>query len=198
MPDVYLSHTSRDSEAARQIADALEREGVTCFLAPRDIAVGVEYGTAILSAITSSRVLVVLLSESANQSRQVDREVQTAANNGLPIIPYRIEDVSPRGSLVYFLSGVVFPVNQLPPWLQPVSLSLPTTYWLEGMRRAIAGVPPADSPLAGSPLAAWSNGQLLLALCATTVGLVVLSQLFYRWSVRRAWRSGRLEEVTGA
>jgi ABC-2 type transport system permease protein len=101
------------------------------------------------------------------------------------------------GSLVYFLSGVVFPVHQLPPWLQPVSLSLPTTYWLEGMRRAIAGVPAADSPLAGSPLAAWSNGQLLLALAATTAGLVVASQLFYRWSVRKAWRGGRLEEVTG-
>lgn len=101
------------------------------------------------------------------------------------------------GALVYFLSGVVFPVNKLPEWLQPISLSLPTTYWLEGMRRAITGTPASDSPLGESPLAAWSSGQLLLALSVTTVGLVVVSQLFYRWSVRRAWRNGKLEEVTG-
>jgi len=101
------------------------------------------------------------------------------------------------GALVYFLSGVVFPVNALPEWLRPVSLSLPTTYWLEGMRRAITGAVPKESPLAKSPLADWSSGQLLLALTVTTAVLVVVSQLFYRWSVRRAWRNGKLEEVTG-
>ncbi|MCU0704471.1 MAG: ABC transporter permease [Fimbriiglobus sp.] len=101
------------------------------------------------------------------------------------------------GALVYFLSGVVFPVDMLPVWLRPVSLCLPTTYWLEGMRRAITGNPASDSPLGQSPLAAWDNGQLLLALTATTAGLVVVSQFFYRWSVRKAWRTGKLEEVTG-
>lgn len=101
------------------------------------------------------------------------------------------------GSLAYFLSGVVFPLNALPGWVQWISLSLPTTYWLEGMRRAITGTPASDSPLGASPLAAWGNGELLLMLCATTVGLVVVSQLFYRWSVRKAWRTGRLEEVSG-
>ncbi len=101
------------------------------------------------------------------------------------------------GSLVYFLSGVVFPVNQLPEWLRPISLSLPTTYWLEGMRRAISGPTPPESPLADSPLARWESGHLLLALTATTAVLVVVSHLFYRYSVRKAWRNGKLEEVTG-
>ncbi len=101
------------------------------------------------------------------------------------------------GSLVYFLSGVVFPVNQLPEWLRPISLSLPTTYWLEGMRRAISGPVPPESPLADSPLAQWESGHLLLALVGTTAVLVVVSQLFYRYSVRKAWRNGKLEEVTG-
>jgi ABC-2 type transport system permease protein len=101
------------------------------------------------------------------------------------------------GSLVYFLSGVVFPVNQLPEWLRPVSLCLPTTYWLEGMRRAITGPVPKQSPLSDSPLAAWGNGELLLALTIATAVLVVVAQLYYRRSVRRAWRNGKLDEVTG-
>lgn len=103
------------------------------------------------------------------------------------------------GSLVYFLSGVVFPVSELPQPLQWVSYSLPTTYWLEGMRRAIVGTPDAGATLGDKPrpLTDWSNGQLLLALAGTTIALVVVSQLFYRWSVRKAWRTGKLEEVTG-
>ena len=96
------------------------------------------------------------------------------------------------GSLVYFLSGVVFPLSVLPEWLRPLSLCLPTTYWLEGMRRAITGVLRVDSPLS-----TWTNGELLAALAATTVALVLASQLYYRRAVRKAWRNGKLEEVSG-
>src|SRR5262245_37892076 len=59
--------------------------------------------------------------------------------------------------VVYFLSGVVFPVAALPSWLQPISLALPTTYWLEGMRRALTGPPAPGSALADSPLARFDN-----------------------------------------
>lgn len=99
--------------------------------------------------------------------------------------------------VVYFLSGVVFPISVLPVWLQAVGMALPTTYWLEGMRRSLTGLPPEGSPLAVSPLATWSNAELALALLGTTIVLVAVSQWFYRTSVRRAWRSGRLEETTG-
>jgi ABC-2 type transport system permease protein len=99
--------------------------------------------------------------------------------------------------LVYFLSGVVFPVAALPGWLQPVSLALPTTYWLEGMRRSLVGTPAPGSPLADSPLSGLDNLDLALALAGTTVVLVVVSQWFYRTSLRRAWRNGRIEETTG-
>jgi ABC-2 type transport system permease protein len=96
--------------------------------------------------------------------------------------------------LVYLLSGVVFPIGALPGWAQPVCLSLPTTYWLEGMRRALMGPLP---PQFAGPLATWSNGELALMLIATTAVLVVAAQLFWRWSERRAWRTGHLEENAG-
>lgn len=99
--------------------------------------------------------------------------------------------------LVYFLSGVVFPLTVLPGWLQVVGLSLPTTYWLEGMRRALIGMPPDGSPLKDSPLTAWSNRELVAALLVSTAVLVVVSQWFYRYSVTRAWKRGKIEEATG-
>jgi ABC-2 type transport system permease protein len=96
--------------------------------------------------------------------------------------------------VVYLVSGVVFPLTVLPAWVLPISLSLPTTYWLEGMRRALLGELPG--PFRG-PLSSWSNGELALVLLATTAVLVVAAQLFWRWSERRAWRLGKLEENAG-
>jgi ABC-2 type transport system permease protein len=96
--------------------------------------------------------------------------------------------------VVYLLSGVVFPLAALPGWVQPISLALPTTYWLEGMRRALMG--PMPEQLRG-PLSDWSNGGLALMLLATTAVLVAFAQLFWRWSERRAWRLGKLEENAG-
>jgi ABC-2 type transport system permease protein len=99
--------------------------------------------------------------------------------------------------VVYLLSGVVFPLNVLPTGLQALGMALPTTYWLEGMRRSITGPAPAGSPLAQSPLVEWTNTELTVALTITTLVLLVLSQLFYRRSLDRAWRAGKIEEVTG-
>jgi ABC-2 type transport system permease protein len=96
--------------------------------------------------------------------------------------------------LVYLLSGVVFPLRALPAWVQPISLSLPTTYWLEGMRRALMG--PVPERLRG-PLSDWSHEQLALTLFVTTAVLVVAAQLFWYWAERRAWRLGKLEENAG-
>lgn len=99
--------------------------------------------------------------------------------------------------VVYLLSGVVFPLTVLPRALQWLGQALPTTYWLEGMRRGITGPAPPGSVLAQSPLAALSNGEILALLAATTAGLVLVAEVFYRWSLRRAWRNGKIEETSG-
>src|SRR5581483_1766508 len=61
--------------------------------------------------------------------------------------------------VLFLLSGAVFPIDLLPVWLQALSRSLPTTYWLEGMRRALIG--PGSM---ASLLDAWETSQLALAL----------------------------------
>lgn len=99
--------------------------------------------------------------------------------------------------IVYLLSGVVFPLSVFKgsmEWVQWLSMALPTTYWLEGMRRALMG--PVPEKLRG-PLSDWSKGELALVLFVTTAVLVGAAQLFWRWSERRAWRLGRLEENAG-
>jgi ABC-2 type transport system permease protein len=46
-------------------------------------------------------------------------------------------------------------------------------------------------------LSNWGNGELAIMLLATTAALVVVAQLFWNWSERRAWRNGNLEENAG-
>lgn len=97
---------------------------------------------------------------------------------------------------MYLLCGVVFPLSALPMGLRFVSLSLPPTYWLEGMRRALLGSS-NEASLRG-PLSAWGHVEIVLALSTSTVLLGFFAIWFFGWSERRAWRSGRIEETTGA
>lgn len=93
---------------------------------------------------------------------------------------------------LFLLCGAVFPIDVLPQGLQLVSLVLPPTYWLEGMRRALLG--PAGLP---SPLHSWGHAHLATVLLLSTFLLSLLAQQFFRWSEARAWRLGRFEESSG-
>jgi ABC-2 type transport system permease protein len=93
---------------------------------------------------------------------------------------------------LYLLCGAVFPLGALPVWLQAAGLALPPTYWMEGMRQALLG----KSGLP-SPLESWDHPRLALALAVSTAVLTAIAIVTYRWSVRRAWRLGRIDETTG-
>src|SRR5262249_38344944 len=94
--------------------------------------------------------------------------------------------------VLYLLSGAVFPIDVLPPVLRHASLALPTTYWLEAMRRIILGG--ATLP---SSLSRWQLPELVVALLVSTLLLGILAHSFFRWSERRAWRLGRFDEQMG-
>lgn len=100
----FISHASADHAAAETIAASLESKGLTCWIAPRDIRPGGEYGEEILRGIEQSKVFVLVLSEAANLSAHVRREVERAASKGKPIFPVRIEEVPPSPKLEYFIS----------------------------------------------------------------------------------------------
>ena len=93
---------------------------------------------------------------------------------------------------LYLFSGAVFPIDVLPGWLRPVSLALPPTYWLEGMRRALLSTAQPQSPLSG-----LGHVQLTLTLFLSTFILCLSAAVFFHWCERRAWRLGRFDESTG-
>jgi hypothetical protein len=104
--DFFISHSSKDKPIADEVCATLERSGIRCWIAPRDIGPGDEYGAAIVHAIDRCRAMVLIFSANANASRQVSRELERAASRDIPILPVRIEDVVPKDSLAYFVGSV--------------------------------------------------------------------------------------------
>jgi hypothetical protein len=102
--DVFISHSSKDKPTADAVCALLESDGLRCWIAPRDVQAGVSYAGAIIDAINECRAMVLIFSGAANASPQIEREIERAANRRIPLLPFRIENVTPQHGLEYFLS----------------------------------------------------------------------------------------------
>jgi hypothetical protein len=102
--DVFISHSSKDKPIADAICASIEREGIRCWIAPRDIRPGQEWPEAIVNAITISRVMVLIFSTNSNNSKDVAKEITLAMNSNVIVIPFKIDDILPKGVLKYQLA----------------------------------------------------------------------------------------------
>ncbi len=101
--NIFISHSSEDFEIAKKVCGLLEENGYRCFLAPRDIRSGYEYAEEIMNGIESSELMLLFLSEKANQSPHVLREVERAVSKHIPIIVYKLEELELSKSMEYFI-----------------------------------------------------------------------------------------------
>lgn len=100
---IFISHSSADADTAQKICELLERNDIPCFIAPRDIRSGKEYAEELINGIDHSSALLLLMSENANTSPHVLREVERAVSKSIPILVYKLEEVSLSKSMEYFL-----------------------------------------------------------------------------------------------
>ena len=103
MVTVFVCHASSDAATARSLVGGLEARGISCWMAPRDIMPGRDYAESILEGLAGAGAVVLIVSEHANDSRHVRREIERAVNTGLPIYPFRIDDVHLSPTLDYFV-----------------------------------------------------------------------------------------------
>jgi hypothetical protein len=103
--DVFISYSTKDKVTADAVCATLELNSVRCWIAPRDILPGMEYAEALIEALHSSRLLVLVFSSGANASLQVRQEVERAVSRGIPVLPFRIEDVPPNRAMEFYISG---------------------------------------------------------------------------------------------
>jgi hypothetical protein len=118
--DVFVSYAHQNKPTADAACAMIEAEHIRCWIAPRDIVPGMDWGEAIIDAIAGAKIMVLIFSSHANASPQIKREVERAVNRSMPIITVRIEDAPLSKSLQYFLSA--------PHWLDamtpPIELHL--------------------------------------------------------------------------
>jgi ankyrin repeat protein len=166
--DVFISYSSKDKSIADATCAVLEARNVRCWMAPRDILPGAEWGAAIIGAIASSKVMVLIYTSSSNASPQVRREVERAVARGLHVIPFRVEDVPMSPALEYFIST--------PHWLD--ALSPPLERHLDQLSKIIRAVldaqksseqAAAQDPQAAAVAGGWTHGPPPGSFSAGTV-----------------------------
>jgi formylglycine-generating enzyme required for sulfatase activity len=121
--DVFISYASDigdstglgDRRAADNVCSALESRGIRCWIAPRDILGGAAWGKEINTALSKSRVMVLVFTSSADNSNYVELEVHLALKRNIPIIPIQIGDVSPGGALEFLLVNRHWIYAHMPP-----------------------------------------------------------------------------------
>ncbi|WP_296817327.1 toll/interleukin-1 receptor domain-containing protein [Brevundimonas sp.] len=99
---LFVSHHSSKARIASQVVDELERRGVGCWVAPRDIEPGEPFDRAIKAAVADSDAILVLFCDKADNSRHVKRELILADEGGKAIIPLRVSRVVPSELSYWF------------------------------------------------------------------------------------------------
>lgn len=169
---VFISHSSKNADAALKICEKLEAAGHSCFIAPRDIRSGHEYAEEIIDGIDSCGVLLLLLSQDANSSPHVLREVERAVSKKINIVVFKLEAVELSKSMEYFLMTHQWINEKLDKSYDDI-VSCINKLENEHSESAEAGETITPVPAKKSPLRYIIFGAGAVCLCALAVVLAV-------------------------
>jgi hypothetical protein len=102
--EVFISYASQDKPVADAVVGALERAGLKCWIAPRDVVPGALYADEIIRAMDEAKVLVLVLSQQAVTSAHVGKEIERASSKRRRIIALRTDSAALPRAFEYFLS----------------------------------------------------------------------------------------------
>jgi len=103
--EIFISYSAADGKVANAVCQALEKASLSCWIAPRDITPGVKYAEALIDAINSCRIFLLILSATSNASPQLEMEFDRAASKNITILSFRIDPVTLSKTLEYYLSS---------------------------------------------------------------------------------------------
>jgi hypothetical protein len=103
--EVFISYSSKNKSVADAVCARLEFHKIRCWIAPRDVLPGSNWGAAIIDAIGGSRIVVLVFSSEANTSDAVRRELERAVSSSKIIIPFRLEDIRISKEMEFFIAG---------------------------------------------------------------------------------------------
>ncbi|MHB8578034.1 MAG: ATP-binding protein, partial [Dehalococcoidia bacterium] len=143
---VFLSYASAEQDRALVVATALQRAGIASWLDRHAIAGGSAWSAEIVDGIIGCAAFVVLGSERAFRSPNVQRELNLAVEENRPLLPLLLERTDQPREVRYALAG-----RQ---WVE--LLDRAEDAWLPEVLRALAGlgIVPSPAPRAAKSAAA--------------------------------------------
>ena len=201
---VFISYASQDAAIAEAVCKALEDAGLARWIAPRNVRAGDFYADAIVQAINSCRMLVLILSRSAIDSPHVLREVERASAKMRPIISIHIDATPLPPGLEYFLSASHWldaskgPVSGVLPALIESARGHQAGSGQRAPAGATAGGTPATTAIGNRAAATWLKpaGALLIVLMAAGLLYLLVERIWL--SKRSAGVAAPNEASTGA
>ena len=155
MKSVMISYSHKDQQYANMVVGILEQNNIKCWIDYRDATPGVNYAGSIVRAIKNSDFVIVILSNSSVESQQVLNEVNSAVNNGIPIIPFKIDEGALNDNMEYYI-GKTHWLDAITPPLESHIYRLAETI---NNTASPIGSCAASSPQSAQQQAAESGGQ---------------------------------------
>ena len=104
---MFLSYEHHMKSVVDHICSVLEKDGIRCWYAPRDV-IG-DYATSIVNAIEAASIFVVVLNNAASKSMHVLNEVEIAykriieKEGELTILPFKLDDQDLSKAMEYYI-----------------------------------------------------------------------------------------------
>jgi hypothetical protein len=157
-------------DKANLIREAIEAAGVSCWIAPRDLEAGNQWGGSIVQAIQACEAVVVVFSEAANRSPQVAREMELSVANRKPLVPIRVANDMPTDDMQYFL-GVSHWFNAYP---HPLETYLPDI--IAAVKRVLSAERRPWTELQRR-MPKSRGGQVALSIAAAAIVAVIIGMM---------------------
>jgi len=99
MKDIFVSNSKDDKSLSKKLVSKLESVGYSCFVIPRDEKSGKSD-----DLIADSRIFILILSESAENSKQVSEQLKSAVEHQCIIIPFKAGETNNSLGMQYMLN----------------------------------------------------------------------------------------------
>ena len=132
---IFISYSGEDSTVAAKVCRLLELEGIDCWIAPRNVEPGRDYGEQIISAIESAPAMVLILSAGANASIFVPNELERAVSKGKPVFVLRLAQIQPS----WDIGRLAARAQWFDGWIPPLE---DRVYEMAAAIRRMLGMPP--------------------------------------------------------
>jgi len=105
--DVFVCHSSSDAAKAMQVVEALEKDGNQCWISGRNLIPDTpDYWQKIERAVERCKIFLVLCSQAAMLSQDVQHEMDLAEKHGAIRLEVKLDDAQHTTKFRYFFNGI--------------------------------------------------------------------------------------------